>query len=99
MIHISGRYKSTDKPYPRGEILLGGGNIVQGYYKMEEKTKEDFTEIDGVWYFCTGDIGQIEEDGCLRIIGKIIYSVYISLTLLFSIVKKSQNILNEHNYI
>lgn len=65
-----GKYKSIDKPYPRGEILLGGGNIVQGYYKMEEKTKEDFTEIDGVRYFCTGDIGQIEEDGCLSIIDR-----------------------------
>lgn len=73
---FSGRYKSTDKPYPRGEILLGGGNIVQGYYKMPEKTKEDFTEIDGVRYFCTGDIGQIEDDGCLSIIGKEINDIH-----------------------
>lgn len=64
-----GNYTSKDKPCPRGEILLGGGNIVQGYHKMPEKTKEDFTDIDGTWYFCSGDIGQIDPDGCLRVIG------------------------------
>lgn len=67
---IEGNYRSTDTPCPRGEILLGGGNIVQGYYKMEEKTKEDFIEIEGVRYFCTGDIGQVEEDGCVAIIDR-----------------------------
>lgn len=65
-----GNYTSNDKPCPRGEILLGGGNIVQGYHKMPEKTKEDFTDIDGTWYFCSGDIGQIDPDGCLRVIGR-----------------------------
>jgi len=65
----TGGYLNTDKPHPRGEILVGGGNIVLGYYKMEEKTREDFTEIDDVRYFCTGDIGEFDEDGCLRIVG------------------------------
>lgn len=37
---------------------------------MPEKTKEDFTDIDGTWYFCSGDIGQIDPDGCLRVIGR-----------------------------
>lgn len=68
---IAGNYTKHDKPYPRGEVLVGGGNIVLGYYMMEEKTKEDFTEIDGVRYFCTGDIGHVEDDGCLRIIGSL----------------------------
>ena len=48
---------------------MGGGNVVQGYYKNEAKTKEDFTVINGIQYFCTGDIGQFETDGCLRVIG------------------------------
>ncbi|XP_078312564.1 long-chain-fatty-acid--CoA ligase 4-like [Crassostrea virginica] len=65
-----GNYTSQDKPYPRGEILVGGGNIVQGYHKMPEKTKEDFTDIDGTWYFCSGDIGQMDPDGCLRVIDR-----------------------------
>ena len=71
---FSGNYTYKDKPYPRGEILVGGGNVVQGYYKNEAKTKEDFTVIDGIRYFCTGDIGQFETDGCLRVIGMLEYN-------------------------
>lgn len=67
----TGNYTTKDKPFPRGEILIGGGNVVQGYYKNEAKTKEDFTVINGIQYFCTGDIGQFEDDGCLRVIGQL----------------------------
>ena len=49
---------------------MGGGNIAQGYYLLEQMTKEDFIVIDRMRYFCTGDIGQFEEDGALRIIGE-----------------------------
>ena len=68
--YFVGGYMATDKPYPRGEILVGGGNIAQGYYMLEQMTKEDFIRIDGTRYFCTGDIGQFEEDGVLRVIGE-----------------------------
>ena len=72
---VTGSYLASDKPFPRGEILVGGGNVVMGYYTMEEKMKGDFTEFNGIRYFCTGDIGQIEEDGCLRVIGKMRFRV------------------------
>ena len=65
-----GGYTTSDKPYPRGEVLMGGGNIALGYYKNEEKTREEFEKIGDVRYFCTGDIGEIQDDGCLKIIGK-----------------------------
>ena len=44
-----------------------------GYYKNPEKTREDFISLGGTRYFCTGDIGQFDADGCLRIIGKNFY--------------------------
>jgi len=66
-----GGYRVTDQPRPRGEIVLGGGNIATGYYKMPEKTKEDFfTDEAGIRWFKTGDIGRFEEDGKLTIVDR-----------------------------
>lgn len=35
-----GGYKISDKPMPRGEIVVGGTSITAGYFNNEEKTKE-----------------------------------------------------------
>jgi acyl-CoA synthetase (AMP-forming)/AMP-acid ligase II len=65
-----GNYRVTDKPFPRGEILIGGDNISAGYYKMPERTKEEFFEEEGRRWFKTGDIGEFHADGVMKIIGK-----------------------------
>ena len=63
-------YRVTDTPYPRGEILIGGENVSAGYYKLPDKTKEDFFYKDGKQWFRTGDIGEFHEDGCIKIIDR-----------------------------
>ncbi|XP_036392970.1 long-chain-fatty-acid--CoA ligase 3a [Megalops cyprinoides] len=66
-----GGYYSTDKPNPRGEILIGGPNVTMGYYKNEAKNQEDFfVDGNGQRWFCTGDIGEFHPDGCLKIIDR-----------------------------
>jgi len=80
-----GNYRVSDRPYPRGEIHVGGSNVVQGYYKQPEKTREDFYDEDGKHWFRTGDIGEIHTDGTLKIVDrkkdlvKLQYGEYVSL--------------------
>uniref|UniRef100_A0A0K0EST5 long-chain-fatty-acid--CoA ligase n=1 Tax=Strongyloides stercoralis TaxID=6248 RepID=A0A0K0EST5_STRER len=77
-------YSPLNNP-PQGEILIHGSNVCEGYYKNPEKTKEEFVIINNKRYFCTGDIGEIRNDGSIKIIDrkkdliKLSHGEYISL--------------------
>ena len=61
-------YLSTDKPHPRGELLIRGPTVFREYYKNEAETKKAMTE-DG--WFRTGDICSVDELGRFRIIDRV----------------------------
>ncbi|KAK4505279.1 hypothetical protein PRZ48_003242 [Zasmidium cellare] len=61
-------YLATDKPHPRGELLVRGPTVFKEYYKNEAETKKAFTE-DG--WFRTGDICTVDEMGRFRIIDRV----------------------------
>ncbi len=61
------------KELPIGEdgmILIGGTQIMKGYLKNPEKTKEVIKEIDGVRWYVTGDKGHVDEEGFLTIVDR-----------------------------
>jgi long-chain acyl-CoA synthetase len=50
-----------------GEVLMRGGVITEGYYKLPEATEESF-DPDG--WLHSGDLGQLDDDGYLWIVGR-----------------------------
>lgn len=61
---------AANKPLPAGQIgdiQVRGPNVLPGYWRLPEKTMEEFTP-DG--FFKTGDVGQFDTDGYLSIVGR-----------------------------
>lgn len=59
-----------DNPDPKtgeGEVLVKGPNVMKGYYKDPDKTREVF---DGEGWFKTGDLAVVDKDGYLFIKGR-----------------------------
>lgn len=56
----------------RGEVLVRGPNVFSGYWRQPEATAAAFTELEGEGdgWFRTGDIGEFDPDGYLRLVGR-----------------------------
>jgi malonyl-CoA/methylmalonyl-CoA synthetase len=54
-------------PESIGMIEVKGPNVFKGYWRMPEKTKAEFRD-DG--FFITGDLGKIDSDGYVHILGR-----------------------------
>ncbi|CAO1945545.1 unnamed protein product [Urochloa humidicola] len=59
-------YDALSSETPRGEICIRGDTLFSGYYKREDLTKEVL--VDG--WFHTGDIGEWQPDGSMKIIDR-----------------------------
>jgi long-chain acyl-CoA synthetase len=61
------RIDSEDPQHKEGEVQVYGVNVMKGYYKNEQATREAFTE-DG--WMRTGDLGILDKDGNLFLRGR-----------------------------
>lgn len=60
-------YLATDKPNPRGELLIRGNTLFREYYKNPEETAK---AVDADGWFSTGDIAEIDSMGRFKIIDR-----------------------------
>ena len=59
--------RETNGPELVGEIAVRGPTVMTGYARMPGETRRAFT---GEGFFLTGDLGVLDEDGYLRIVGR-----------------------------
>ncbi|KAI0541515.1 hypothetical protein GGR58DRAFT_456331 [Xylaria digitata] len=85
-------YYATNKPNPQGEIWIRGPSVLEEYYQNEKETQENIAE--GGW-FKTGDIGEWDSEGHLKIIDrkknliKTLNGEYIALEKLESVYRSA----------
>jgi long-chain acyl-CoA synthetase len=61
-------YLSSDKPYPRGELLIRGNTVFREYHKNPEETAKS---LDADGWFATGDVCSVDELGRFAVIDRV----------------------------
>jgi long-chain acyl-CoA synthetase len=90
-------YYATNKPNPQGEVWIRGVSVMDGYWQDEKQTAEAIT-ADG--WFKTGDIGEWDKNGHLKMIDrkknlvKTLNGEYIALEKLESVYRAAAIVAN-----
>ena len=66
-VRVTDEHDNPLPPETIGAIQVKGPNVFRGYWRLPDKTREEFT-ADG--YFRTGDVGKFDRAGYLSIIGR-----------------------------
>lgn len=90
-------YHVTNKPNPQGEIWIRGASVMDAYYQNDKETAEAFSP-DG--WFMTGDIGEWDHNGHLKMVDrkknlvKTLNGEYIALEKLESVYRAAAVVAN-----
>jgi len=90
-------YFATNKPNPQGEIWIRGCTVMEGYWDNPEETK---AAIGPDGWFMTGDIGEFDKNGHLKVIDrkknlvKTLNGEYIALEKLESVYRAATVVAN-----
>jgi long-chain acyl-CoA synthetase len=71
-----GNYRVTDRPNPRGEIVVAGDPVAKGYLNLDGSHVESFFEDGGRKWFRTGDIGEFDQFGQFFVVLKLLFFKY-----------------------
>jgi len=66
-LRIVGEQNNVLEPGETGDLQVRGNNVFQGYWRMPDKTREDFTADK---FFNTGDKASVTHDGYVSIVGR-----------------------------
>lgn len=78
LVKVVNENNETLRSGEKGEIVLGGPCIMKGYYKNPKATDAVIrTDDKGIRWLHTGDLGCLDEDGCLYITGRKKYLIVL----------------------
>ena len=60
-----------------GEVYFAGGGLAEGYVNRSELTRERFCDLDGQRFYAMGDLGRLDADGNLELLGRNDFQVKI----------------------